>query len=339
MGVAFLCIVAGVLAASGIWDRPNLFRDVLAMPTEEVQSELICYGRVDMRNGCAELTPRCTGQVTEICVQENERVPAGTVLLRLEDSLAQSRLVETEANLEAAQVALEEADQQARQHQWRIRTQQAAVEAARQRLAAARETLTKDRDLREKNLIGEADVAITAARVDELVALQSVESNRQAELESQRPELLVRKCKAGIKQLQEQLIQARKNVEDHRLTAPRDGVVIRILARCGEMLSPSPGRAVLFACDEPKIIRAEVEQRFASRVHVGQAVRIQDRHDVASIGSGTITAISEWYLPQRLIFLEPTRSNHSHTLECIITPDTAAPLRVGQQVSITFLKR
>src|SRR5437879_3957094 len=53
---------------------------------------LVCFGYVDGPAGVTALAPLVAGRVTQVEVQENDPVKAGTVLIRLDDRLAQFRL-------------------------------------------------------------------------------------------------------------------------------------------------------------------------------------------------------------------------------------------------------
>src|SRR5205814_854177 len=95
--------------------------------------------------------------------------------------------------------------------------------------------------------------------------------------------------------------------------------------------------AVLFAADEPWIIRAEVDQEFAGAAAVGRAVRIQDDVNASISFQGRVASTSDWYLQRRLVLQEPTRYNDTRTIECIISIDgNHPPLRIGQRVRVFF---
>src|SRR5262249_10221468 len=64
---------------------------------------VVCFGQVDLRHGVTALYPLQPGRVVEVLVQEGQTVPEGTILLRLEDGPARSRVAEAQAALEAAE--------------------------------------------------------------------------------------------------------------------------------------------------------------------------------------------------------------------------------------------
>ena len=66
--------------------------------------------------------------------------------------------------------------------------------------------------------------------------------------------------------------------------------------------------ALIFAADEPRVIRAEVEQEFAAQVAAGQKVRIQDDINAKLTFTGKVSRVSDWFLQRRTVFQEPART-------------------------------
>ena len=67
-------------------------------------------------------------------------------------------------------------------------------------------------------------------------------------------------------------------MEECAIKAPADGTLLRSLANVGETLGRNPQRPAPWFCPKgPRIIRAEVEQEFATRMAVGQTATIGTR--------------------------------------------------------------
>ena len=94
----------------------------------------------------------------------------------------------------------------------------------------------------------------------------------------------------------------------------------------------------MFCPDGPRILRAEVEQEFASRLSLNQTVVVRDDSTNSPLCTGKLTRISDWYSHRRSMVQEPLQFNDVRTLECIITldPSDKTPLRIGQRVRVTF---
>ncbi|MFN7130024.1 MAG: HlyD family secretion protein, partial [Brevundimonas sp.] len=84
------------------------------------------------------ISPQLAGRVTEVLVGDNQRVEAGQVLVRLDDSDQKAELARAEANLQAAIAAVGNVDAQSAQEQAAIAARAAAVTQARAQAGLAR---------------------------------------------------------------------------------------------------------------------------------------------------------------------------------------------------------
>jgi hypothetical protein len=62
--------------------------------------------------------------------------------------------------------------------------------------------------------------------------------------------------------------------------------------------------ALIFAADEPRVVRAEVEPESAAHVAAGQKVTAQEDGAKAAL-TGTVLRVSDWFLQRRAVFQEP----------------------------------
>ena len=133
-----------------------------------------------------------------------------------------------------------------------------------------------------------------------------------------------------------QLEQAKAALADYVLTAPRAGTVLRIAVGRGDTLAgPTRQAAVQFCPDEPRIIRAEVEQAFASQIAEGQSARIEDDTHAAGSWTGKVRHVADWFTQKRSMMPDPMQYNDVRMLECIVTLDPGQPrLRLGQRVRV-----
>src|SRR5438093_4268221 len=86
---------------------------------------VVCFGYVDVEHGVTPLYPLVPGRVVQIDVRESQSVEAGAILIRLDDRLARQRLLEAEADLEAAQAQLVQTEKAPQQHQFQLVQQRA----------------------------------------------------------------------------------------------------------------------------------------------------------------------------------------------------------------------
>ncbi len=297
---------------------------------------VVCVGYVDVESGLISLYPSQPGRVVTVPVAETNHVCAGTVLLRMDDTQAKLRLREAEAAIEGARIQLAETRKLPEQHRTRLTQQQCAVEAAQRRMAMARLQFKRQQDLDRKGLLGAKELAIAAEQLKEAEAGERAEAARLSELKLRDPQADVCRAEHEVAMLEARLDQARQALEECTLRAPRSGTVSRLLAAPGDVLSvQSPRPALLFCPDGPRLVRAEVEQEFASRVTLGQAVQIEDDVIGGPTWQGKVVRIADSYRQRRPNPSEPAQLSDVRTLEVLVALESGqAPVRLGQRVRI-----
>jgi multidrug resistance efflux pump len=276
--------------------------------------------------------------VAEVQVRENETVAQGTVLLRLEDGLARSRLAEAEAAVALARLQLQKARKLPEQHRGWVKQQEAVQEALRRRLAAARQVLAQKQDVARSAPTPTATLAVSASEVQvrELEALERVEAQRLADLQAQEVEAGIQRAESELTAAEARRDQARLALEECSLKAPRAGTVLRLLVGPGDVLGGQQAQpAVLFANDGPRVIRATVEQEFAPRIQEGESALVQDEVDTSVTWRGRVVRLSNWYSQRRAVLHDPSQLGDVRTLECVIVLEPGqSKLRLGQSVRV-----
>ncbi len=194
-------------------------------------------GTVEARQR-AKLSPEIGGTVAEIPHREGERVAAGTLLLRLEDSLQQARLAVAEGDLETA-----------------------AGEGERACLAAERSARELDRTA------GLVDDGIVSA--DRLDAVESASLTAAAACGAAR---------SGEGRARSAVGLARAELAKTRIRAPFAGIVAEVRTEVGEYVTPSPPAVpvppVLDLLDPASIyLSAPMDEVDAARIANGLRVR------------------------------------------------------------------
>jgi HlyD family secretion protein len=308
------------------------------VPPDPAEPALVCFGYVDGPVGVTALVPLVAGRVTRVEVKENEPVKAGSVLIRLDDRLAQFRLRQVEASLAAAREQLTQARKLPRQQQIKLAQQRAAIEAVKYRIQGAQAVLARKRRQAEKEVLSLTDADVAEALLHEVEALCQVETGKLSELELNDPDAGVRQAQAEVDAKEAQLNEARTAVEEYALKAPADGTVLRVLVGPGDVVGAQPKQpAVIFCPGGRRIVRAEAEQEFARSLAIGQAASIRDDSNGEGSWAGYVIHISDWYTQRRSVMPEPLQHNDARTLECIIEMDASQPaVRIGQRVRVTL---
>lgn len=258
----------------------------------------IAAGKVDIEGGLVDIAARAPGIVSDVLVQEGEKVKTGQVLARQEDEdsrLSRNRvaaqLQQSEAQLPILQVQLE---------------------------AAARE------EARLKRLADE-----NAASTQAFEQAQDRTKQLLAQVEAQ---------KTAISLARAQLAEANYQVELHVIRAPADGTIVRRYANPGSGASTFSVTAMFqLQPDSQRIIRAEVEERSVNQVKVGQKAEIVPESDQKSSYPGEVVRIAGVMGARKLRSDDPSERADERVVEVVVNAESA-PVLVGQRVLVKFLK-
>jgi multidrug resistance efflux pump len=309
-----------------------------ATAAEPSAASVVCFGHVDVEPGVTALYPVRPGRVTEVLVHEDDAVKAGTVLFRIDDRPARFLVRQAAEDLKSGELQLADARKLPEQHALKVAQQQQAVLATQHRLSAARHLLEHSRHLQKRELAPVEEVEAGADKVKELEAAETAESEKLRELKLIDPTLQIERAEADVRAKRARLEEAQYAVEECSVKAPVEGKVLRLLIGVGDVLSTQPRQpAIQFCPAGPRIVRAEVEQEFASRVEKGQIAHIQDDSSAGPSWRGKVARLSDWYTHRRSMLQEPLQFNDVRTLECIVELDPGQPTpRVGQRVRVTL---
>jgi len=298
-------------------------------------SGMTSYGYVDVESGVTALYPTVPGRVVEVLVHENDKVKAGAPLLRLDDRLAKQRLKEAEAALAVAEKQLAQAKKLPLEHQRKVALQKNAIEAMKIRLAVARLTRARKEDLVKKQQLNQVEADIAAKEVEGLETGVESEQEKLKLLELEDPQLMIGSAEDAVEAKKSLVAQAQLAVDECVLKAPTAGEILQIAVGPGSVITAQTTQpAIQFCPDKPRIVRAEIEQEFAGRVHPGQSVILQDESGGKESWRGKVLRVSNWYT-QRRSQSEGLRIGGSdvRTLECIIVLEPGnIPFRLGQRV-------
>jgi multidrug resistance efflux pump len=304
----------------------------------QLDQRAVAVAFVDVEGGVVNLYPVRQGRIVELPVKEDVEVEAGTPLLKIDDELAKIQQAEAELALEAAKKRKELAQSRAEQHDKQVAAQEAAVEAARSKVAAANAQADKVRRYHRERLGGSTEDVKAAEKVtEEAQAGVKAEQAKVEVLRAMKPRLAVDMADVDVRAKQQDVEKAKLGVRECVVRAPRKGKVLRKFVSVGEVLGANPKLPALQFCpSEERIIRAEVEQEFASRVSKGMKARIHDDATGGGEWQGEVIRVSDWYTQRRSVTLEPLQFNDVRTLEVIIRvkPDAKNPLRIGQRMRV-----
>ena len=340
-------IGAGNFAAqSGV--RPEqiaspAFADTSAAP----QWAASATGRVEPVNGEIRIAGQVPGKIVEVLAKTNDKVEAGDLLARLDDQEIYAKIAAA-----SAETGVRERERQDEPPTGLAKERQDAEDAvanAERRLSSAREMF--DAALRavhasagspagagspasagspEKFADGRKSVQTAKAELEAArVALAAVRAKPEMPLET--------RLESSLAMARAELSAAEIALERTRIRAPASGTILNMIGKEGETAVPSPESALLIFGDLSSLrLRAEVEERDAAKVRVGQKVVIRADAFPDREFAGVVTSISQSLGTPRIATRGPRRPNDVEVVEVMVSIDGNPPLFTGMRVDAFF---
>ncbi len=328
-------IGAGNFAAqSGV--RPDsiagpAFADTSAAP----QWAASATGRVEPVNGEIRIASQVPGKIAEVLAKTNDKVEPGDLLARLDDQEIYAKIAAA-----TAETGVRERERQEEPPTGLAKDRQEAEDdtaKAERGVSAAREKF--DSTLRALR----TGAGTSAGFVDARKAVQAAKSD----LEAARAALAAVKAKPDMPletRLESSLAMARAELsaaeialERTRIRAPASGTILNMIGKEGETAVPSPESALLIFGDLSSLrLRAEVEERDAAKVRVGQKVVIRADAFPDREFTGAVTSISQSLGAPRIATRGPRRPNDVEVVEVMVAIDGNPPLFTGMRVDAFF---
>lgn len=295
-------------------------------------------GRVEPKGGEVRIAAQVPGKIAEVLAATNDKVEAGDLLVRLDDTDIYARI--TAATAEAGVRVRERQEEPATGLALEREKAEDALAAAEREMFAARETF--DAASRAALAAGDDKTAIDklAEQRKHLDAAKSGVEDARAKLASVRakPDMpLETRLESSLAAARAELSGAEIALERTRIRAPASGTVLNMIAKAGETAVPSPDSALLIFGDLSSLrLRAEVEERDAAKVRVGQKVVVKADAFPDREFTGAVTSISQSLGAPRIATRGPRRPNDVEVLEVMVMLDGTPPLFTGMRVDVFF---
>ena len=260
----------------------------------------VARGRVDVEGGVIQLAAQRDGVVKMVAVEEGDSVRKGQVLAILEDQQAQLSVMLAENELAAAAAQV--------------------VQFHVERETTAREE-KRFEDLLKDNAV--ARVEWERARDQVQVA--------DARLKSTQATHAAARSRVRI---------AAHEVELRTVRAPLDGRIVRRQVRPGDGVSTLNVTPLFwFAPQTPRIVRAELEDRFVLAVAPGMPAEVTLETDGAKTYRAHVIRVGILLGPKRPVTDDSSERADVRVVECVLSLEPAAQdLLLGQRVLVRFNK-
>lgn len=343
-------VSAGVIAiavgiGAGTWSSQSAQRSLISS-SAHAQSTSAAHqwaasatGRVEPKYGEVRIASQTAGKIVEVLADTNDKVEAGDLLVRLDDAEIYAKLAAA-----AAEVGVRTREREEEPATGLALEREKATDAVadgERKVFAAREAF--DAALRARKIAG-SDDKDAAAKVED--ARKVVEDAKTALTDARaklaevaaKPDMpLETRLESSLALARSDLSSAEIAIERTRIRAPSSGTVLNMLAKPGETAVPSPDSALVVFGDLSSLrLRAEVEERDAAKVRVGQKVVVKADAFPDREFTGTVTSISQSLGAPRIATRGPRRPNDVEVVEVMVDLDGHPPLFTGMRVDVFF---
>lgn len=307
---------------------------------EPVEDSVFALGRLEPQGetiSVAAPSGAAGAVIAELHVAQGDRVKAGDLLAKLDNAtrlesarlLAESQVKQAEARLAQTRHTVEST---------RLELQ-AAVESAEAKLATARVKHDWRVSLYNENAASEEEL-----RDAQLNLRQAEQAVRESQARLQRyassaegVSVDVAVAKDDLNVAQATLQQAVANLSDAEIRAPRDGVILDILARPGESLGQKP--LLEMGDTQHMYARVEVYESDVHKIKPGDPVRFYSTALTDDV-RGEVVQISSLVRRQSVVDSDPAANTDARVVEVLVRLDAessqVASTFVGLQVQAEF---
>jgi multidrug resistance efflux pump len=321
--ILVIAIVFAALGTLGTWW-------FLKVEENNSQSTLTLYGNIDIRD--AQLAFNEPERITQVMVEEGDRVKTGQVLATLQSDRLQTRIRETSAEIAAQQQVVDKLVAGTRPQE--IAQARAEVAAAQVQVKNAAQNMQRIKQTAGTGATSQQSLDDANARLDvQRAQLLVKEKALNLALEGPRKEDIAA-AKAQLDALTASLALLKIRLGDMTLKAPAAGIIENRILEPGEMAGPASPVFTL-ALTDPKWVRAYVPEPDLGRIQRGMKAEIQsdsfpDRHFDGWVGF--ISPEAE-FTPKN-VETEDLRTKLVYEVR-IFVHDTNDLLRLGMPVTAT----
>ncbi|EKE73064.1 HlyD family secretion protein [Gallaecimonas xiamenensis] len=218
---------------------------------------------------------RVNGTVTDILVEDNQLVKAGTPLLKLDPSDYQIALAQAKASLAQQQAVLDHLIDRQQAQQTLVESARASSDAATAELKRAQQQVDRLSRLSGKQYVSQDDLDAAELSRD---AAKARLAQAKAQIATEQAELTVilgekPQLEATVAAAQAQVDDAQLQLSYTTLLAPRDGMVTSRQVQLGQ--SASPGSRLLSLVTPRIWVEANYKETQVAKMQVGQDVDVE----------------------------------------------------------------
>ena len=290
-------------------------------------------GRVEPKGGDIRVGATMGGRIASVLVEEGQKISRGDILVQLEDEGTTARF--QSAKIEAARAKKDRDDNGGGDSEYRVTEDDIAT--AELSFWNARDAL--DRAAGKKRNGEGSQTDLDEARKSYVAAESLLAAKRNALIDLQG-----RKKRPNPNRQESALAAARSEqsiaaalVEKTHIRAPIDGMLLKVDAKIGETVTPSPDQVLaIMGNTETLRIKAELDERDVGHVKVGQQAIVRADAFQGQDFTGHITSIAPALTAPGLKDRGAARRTDVDVLEIHVDLDAGTPLIPGLRVDVFF---
>ncbi|KIY42772.1 DSBA oxidoreductase [Pseudomonas sp. 10-1B] len=252
--------LAGILLVLYAWRLPPFSSAIESTENALVRGQVTIIG------------PQLSGYIVDVPVHDFQFVKAGDLLVQLDDRIYKQRLAQAIAQLQQQQAALANNLQQRNSAEATIAQRQAAIGDAAAQAAKAKADLGRNQALVNDGSVSRRDLDL--ARASEAAAVANLAQARAAlEIARQDRETVVvnrAALEASVENAKAAVELARIDLDNTRVTAPRDGQLGQIGTRLGAYVNS--GAQLMALVPDTLWVIANMKETQMANVRIGQPV-------------------------------------------------------------------
>jgi HlyD family secretion protein len=303
--------------------------------TPKAAWEAAAPGRVEPRDGEIRIGASALGRVVDVLVEAGDNVKGGDLLVRLDEAELEARARAAQAEVQSRRKERDDVD---------ARNKTASeIRNAEDKVADAEEAFWSAREA------ADALAAKSAATTEREAASATLEERRKA-LDDAMAELQRLKSEANAPlptRLESALAAARAERavnealrEKLRIRAPSDGTVLLVDVKPGQTVAPSAEFSLITLGDVSALrIKAEIEERDASKVKLDQTVSIKSDAFPDKEFEGKVINIAPSLTPPKLGARGIRQRSDVDVLEFTVEMPSETPLVPGMRVDVYLLPK
>jgi HlyD family secretion protein len=292
-------------------------------------------GRVEPKSGLIRVGSALLGRIAEVPVKQNDKVEKGELLIRLDDDEARARLQAAETEVAARK---RERDAQP------LDKARDELRAAEDNVFSAERALTNahfelEFELQARRAGTGSDKRVAEAR-DHLAKAQDQlreERSNYARAQSKPNIPAPNRLESALQAARSDVAIAEALLEKTRILAPISGTILRLPAKVGEMVAPSPDQTLAVLGDMSVVrLNAEVDEIDVSKIKVGGKVVVKSIASPGKEFEGTVAEVAPSLTSPQFALRSARRPVDVEVLPVTIDLDGNPPLLPGMRADAFF---